>query len=198
MRTFGCIKSNLIGNEYTYSTVERINLPETYQLSNLPPVIDQGDDPICVSASLADMVRYQLNYKNTKLKLKDSIFFDNDPTASKNGMMPKSAFEVLLSDRISELAGKFKFYAKVPSSLVLKNCILSHGPVMVCLPARSYTDNFWLGNELLGGHAVTFVGWTENAFILKNSWGVSYGYNGYHEFGYEFFDLIYECWTLII
>jgi len=33
--------------------------------------------------------------------------------------------------------------------------------------------------QMLGGHAVMAVGYTENTFIIRNSWGKSFGTNGY-------------------
>lgn len=197
MRSFGCIQSSLNGTELTLTRPYRLVLPDKYKLSDLGPVLDQGSEPICVSASLYQMVSYQLHYYNTSIKVRPSIFFDKDSSASSKGMQPKTAFELLINNYIPTLEGRFKVYAKVPNQLLLKDAIMQYGPVMIALPAKSFDDAFWRGSQLLGGHAVILVGWDSTGFILKNSWGLSYGYNGYSILPYTEFNLIYEAWTLI-
>lgn len=197
MRSFGCIKSNLIGNEPLIQQSNRVTFPSKYILSDLPPIIDQGNDPICVSATLMDIVKYHLTLHNTKTKLKSNYFYKLDREASDDGMMPKSALDILVESDHDDLR-KFSLYARINSILVMKNCIMSNGPIMVCLPAKSFNNDFWIGPSLLGGHAVSFVGWKDDYFILKNSWGTEYGDNGYYYFPVNMCNLIYESWTLII
>ena len=74
-----------------------------------------------------------------------------------------------------------------------------NGPCILGLPVRD--DNridFWNGPELLGGHAIACVGWTNDSLILMNSWGKMFGYNGkcYLPFN-EFNKHTLECWTFI-
>jgi hypothetical protein len=65
---------------------------------------------------------------------------------------------------------------------------LAHcGPVLV----RLDVDEAWMGggnggklesydpNNTLGGHAVALVGYTQSAFIVRNSWGTDWGDGGY-------------------
>jgi C1A family cysteine protease len=67
---------------------------------------------------------------------------------------------------------------------------------MLPLPAK--------GDEVVGGHAVCCVGYddTKQAFIVRNSWGASWGDKGYFYMPYEFFQTQYvgfryfNCWTL--
>ena len=47
MINFGYSKSKLTGDENIYNQTLK-SLPEKYELSNLPDVIDQGSRPICV------------------------------------------------------------------------------------------------------------------------------------------------------
>jgi len=197
MRTFGCIKSTLIGTEYTIKNPTRIFIPDSYKLSNLCPVADQGSQPICVSESLAEMVRYSLNFYRSKIKFPDDIFYTLDKTAGIQGMQPKTALDILVRGMVPQIGNRFNLYAKVPNIMLIKNCILQFGPVMLALPAKSYNNEFWKGGSLLGGHAVVAVGWTKTGIILKNSWGTTYGNFGYYELPYEDTNLIWEAWTLL-
>lgn len=40
--------------------------------------------------------------------------------------------------------------------------------------------------ERLGGHVVTIVGYTQNAFLIKNSWGTTWGDNGYAYISFDY------------
>jgi hypothetical protein len=40
-------------------------------------------------------------------------------------------------------------------------------------------------SKLVGGHAFAFVGYTEDGFIVQNSWGRSWGYHGFAILSYE-------------
>ena len=58
-------------------------------------------------------------------------------------------------------------------------------------------NDFWNGAELEGGHCVAVVGYDKNGFIIRNSWGRSYGRNGYWTLPYSEFNKIKEIWTCI-
>jgi C1A family cysteine protease len=49
----------------------------------------------------------------------------------------------------------------------------------------------------LGGHAVVLVGWDESPFpwIVRNSWGPTWGDSGHFHAWPGFVDLISEAWT---
>lgn len=36
-------------------------------------------------------------------------------------------------------------------------------------------QTFWEGNNYLGGHAIAIIGWNENSFAIRNSWGRAFG-----------------------
>jgi hypothetical protein len=40
-------------------------------------------------------------------------------------------------------------------------------------------------SKVVGGHAFAFVGYTEDGFIVQNSWGVDWGYHGFAILSYE-------------
>lgn len=196
MRSYGCIKSTLIGNELDADRlVLRPTIPSKYELTGLPSIADQGSRPTCVSQSLFDIVYWKLKGYHITPKYSRTIFYDRS-SQNPNGMEPKEAFEILLSDKMTFGKG-FTTYAKVGSIETAKRCIISHGPILVGLPVRSTNDDFWIGNDLLGAHAVTLVGYDPIGFKLRNSWGSTYGCGGYSTLPYSEFNNIFEAWTLI-
>ena len=60
-------------------------------------------------------------------------------------------------------------------------------------------DRFWdkSKGEYLGGHAIAIVGWDEEGFIIRNSWGTSYGEKGYATIPYKEINNFFEIWTII-
>jgi hypothetical protein len=93
----------------------------------------------------------------------------------------------------------------------VKNCLRNHIPVMMGLnvydntrtyayfeglTTKSYTYNpltaagkLVSGLTLMGGHATPIVGYddTKKAFLVQNSWGTSWGLNGYYYMPYSVF-----------
>lgn len=192
MMYFGFTQSTLDGTELRYNTIGS-KLPEEYELKDLPEIIDQGSSPICMSAVLSDQVNWKLNYVNSgKEKLGPSDIYDLSKKRI-DGLNPKEAYQLLLS----KTKYSFKRYAIVGSEIAAKNAILSNGVLMIALPVKSMNNDFWNGNDELGGHAVSLVGWNNDGFILRNSWGTSYGNLGYYNFPYSDFDKIIESWILI-
>lgn len=177
-----------------------VTLPNNYNLFFPLGVRDQKDVPKCVSVSVTDMVLWHLNNKNIKSNFLDNYFFFNRENKSIAGMSPKEAFHIL---SVKGVPTKNKFYkmsifGRINSIASVKLSIVNNGPVLVALPVYSFDNKFWENRGcLLGGHAVLFTGFNENSFILRNSWGVSYGIDGYFEFPFKDFKSIYECWTLI-
>jgi C1A family cysteine protease len=65
--------------------------------------------------------------------------------------------------------------------------IANNGPILVCLDVDSTWDAIGSNGKLNkynaasagGGHAVALVGYTKDYFIVRNSWGTSWGDKGY-------------------
>jgi C1A family cysteine protease len=47
------------------------------------------------------------------------------------------------------------------------------------------------------GHAFSVVGYTEDAFILRNSWGETWGKQGYCHFPFADFGQQWEIWSVL-
>jgi C1A family cysteine protease len=75
-----------------------------------------------------------------------------------------------------------------------------NGPCFGALPVYNFYNAFWqkdYGDELEGLHAVSIVGYTKDSFIIRNSWGKSYGKDGYYELKNEDINNFIELWTII-
>lgn len=197
-RTFGCLKSALTGNENKFTAPENVNIFDTYDLrKTLGPIRDQGEVSKCVSVSLTDMVRYKMNlgiYRDVEFS--DDIFYVTRPNVGEEGMYPIDAFDYLVNTGIDGQKGDM--FAFVGNIIDAKYSIITNGPLMACLWVKSYNDDFWNGMYDIGGHAVLFVGYGKDGFILRNSWGEEFGDNGYVIFPYEkFYKCGMEYWTLI-
>ncbi|MGO9314575.1 MAG: C1 family peptidase [Syntrophobacteraceae bacterium] len=83
----------------------------------------------------------------------------------------------------------------VPSTDAIKQAIYTYGPVSVAVCVGPYFEAYSGGifntDESSAGinHAVVLVGWNDNGgtdgyWILRNSWGTSWGESGYMRIGY--------------
>lgn len=75
-----------------------------------------------------------------------------------------------------------------------------NGPCFGALPVyNSGLNEFWKQEygQLEGYHAVSIVGYDEEGLILRNSWGKSYGKNGYWKISYLDSRFFLELWTII-
>ena len=101
--------------------------------------------------------------------------------------------DIQRKDKISEYCfkeaenHKIKGYGRVLSIEALKYSLKYNGLCLIVFPIYNYTPELWIKREndsFLGGHAMTVVGYLENCFIIRNSWGPGWGDNGY---GFYFF-----------
>ena len=94
-----------------------------------------------------------------------------------------------------------KSYARVESIEGLKESLLLNGPCYISFPCYNNAKKFWIqrptDEKLLGGHAVTVVGYDKNGFILRNSWDKGWGDDGYTTYPYEEWNMHWEIWTTV-
>lgn len=199
----GFESSIIDGTELKYEN-EKIQIPlEFSYMKNLPPVLNQGDDSICVPCAISAWCEYKLSLlsglkQNSKFRLFD-IF--NSRTTRGDGMTCKEAFEYVIAKGAKYKNGIIhaNAYYNIASVYSLKNAILNNGPCIAALPVYNVDDiEFWKNTEdLKGYHAVAVVGYDNNGFIIRNSWGDSYGFNGYSHISFEDMKKAKELWTLV-
>ena len=84
---------------------------------------------------------------------------------------------------------KINQYAMIGSIEMVKYALIENGVVLFAVPVyNTDREDFWnKDGEIQGGHAMCFVGYNDKGFILRNSWGESYGDKGYAILTYEDF-----------
>jgi C1A family cysteine protease len=93
-----------------------------------------------------------------------------------------------------------KSYAQVTSVDTLKQSLVSNGPCLITFPVYNNGQYFWrkTGDQKLeGGHAVTVVGYDNDGFIIRNSWGSDWGDHGYTRYRYNEWGAHWEIWTTV-
>merc|ERR1711998_139830 len=96
---------------------------------------------------------------------------------------------------------KIKNYAVIYSFHNLKSSIVQNGPCLITFPVYNYGMEMWKpeydNQTFKGGHAMTVVGFTEDSFIIRNSWGTNFGDQGYCYYKFEDWGMHWELWTTV-
>lgn len=203
---FGWNPSEIDGSEYKFSEMNNFQIPDKYSFVDyLPDVENQGNTNMCVTYAIASHLDWNLNvdhgYDNTiQHNIDKNEIYSVRKTPGDNGMTFKEALSYVRKHGVNSDHGVIKIekYAMIESEVSLKQALLLNGP---CIGGMFVKDanktDFWNGKRNLGGHAIAIVGWTKEGFIIRNSWGKSYGNNGYSIMKYSDFDKILECWTIV-
>jgi hypothetical protein len=205
---YGFVASKMDGTEQEFKTVKGMEIPKKYSYKKyLPEVINQGSRPICVPCSVSAYINWNKNLEtgdnahDNKVDL--SQIYKSRTTEGDNGMSFKDALHFLRHEGVKTEDGVFKIkrYAKIGSEIQLKQAIVMNGPCVGGLPVyNEYGDDFWVkyhNSKLQGGHAISIVGYNEEGFIIRNSWGKRYGNNGYSVMPYDDFGAFMEIWTVV-
>jgi C1A family cysteine protease len=79
---------------------------------------------------------------------------------------------------------KITSYTQATNNInAIKKSLVCNGPMSVCSP------NWW--------HCVVLVGWNNNEWIIKNSWGIGWGNGGYWTVpftGHDYSEIINDAW----
>lgn len=97
-------------------------------------------------------------------------------------------------------AFRIKEYALVNTIDGLKEALITNGPCIISFPVYDNRPEFWRVDQdstVQGGHAVAVVGFNKNGFILRNSWGRSWNFDGYAIYPYSEWGVHWECWTSV-
>lgn len=199
VRRYGCLKSQLDGTEHIWDT-EMDQLPTEYSyVTIMPPILDQGATYKCVCYSLTSYLDWKVNRiegDNISDKFPINTLYAARAHKEWNGMTIKEALAYLKHTGLNDV--KINGYAKINSKEHLKSALILNGPCITGLYIRDpgRTD-FWNGKQDLGGHAVLIVGYNQDGFIIRNSWGKSYGEQGYAVVPYNNFSKFLEIWTML-
>ena len=208
MINYGFIPSKIDGTEIEFKT-KKMELPKAISYKKyLPPVINQGQRPICVPCSISSYINWMINLEdgvnNRDNKVNYEMIYEHRTDKHDNGMTFKDAFKFLRYNCVELEHGcenVIERYAKVNSEIQLKQALVMNGPCVGGLPVYDpYRNSFWIkqnGDSLEGGHAIAIVGYNEKGFIIRNSWGINYGNEGYSIIPYDEFDSFTELWTII-
>lgn len=194
--------------------------PKQYSYLNyMTPVRNQGQRPTCVPHAISAFLDYRLSVGG-KLGAKASLKFvsinmsmeqiyNARTTTDVEGMTYRDALEFCKNEGVNYTGEgingikqrnyKLRGYGRLGSISAIKTSLLFNGPCMIATLVRSSGTEFWTGSENYGGHATSFVGYSDEkqAFLLRNSWGQSYGMQGYAWFPYKDFRYILEAWAII-
>lgn len=205
-RMLGCKMSKLDGTERKITKNLTNKVPTKYSFQDyMPAVTDQGTTSMCVAHAIAGFLNWvtdmklKTSRKDNKVDI-DEIYSMREDKKHDSGMTIKEALSYVKRHGVKSGSGLLKIsdYAMVGSEQILKQAILCNGPCLMALPVYDITrDDFWNGTELEGGHCVAVVGYDEEGFIIRNSWGTSYGSHGYGKLPYSDFNKVRECWTII-
>lgn len=200
----GCIPSKMDGSEKIFSTSEKQTLPLKYSYKeNMCPILDQGYEQICVPCSVSAYLNWKENLKDGSEKDNGIKMHDIYKSRSNNGegMTFKDALKYLNKNGVKSNVGtlSIKSYGRVMNPFILKSAIIMNGPCLGALPVYSDYCNFWdsRSGTLQGYHAISIVGYDEEGFIIRNSWGKSFCDKGYTVIPYEDFGNLIEIWTII-
>lgn len=204
---YGYVPSKIDGTEDKFKVAANLPLPEEYSYKQfLSPVLNQGAESICVPCSVSAHLNWN---KNVDTKAANNT--DNNVdlheiysirTNNGEGMTFKEAFKYLRHHGVKSKAGSMKIrrYAMVGSALGLKQALIMNGPCVGAFYVYNTGSKFWkkeYGDSFLGGHAISIVGWTKEGFIIRNSWGSSWGDKGYTILPYTEFSNLLEIWTIM-
>lgn len=219
---FGYVPSVLDGTEIILGEGSFVSLPmpkEYSYIDYMSPVMDQGSSSTCVPHAISAVYDYY-NAMNGIYDPATGKFISkhiaiqqiyNAKTTPGDGMSYKEALEFckhrgVLTDieYKKKIPGacptKIMNYGKILKLDVVKKSLLINGPVLIATYVRSMTnEKFWEGRDFYGGHATCLIGYSDmkKAFLLRNSWGKSFGTHGYVWFPYSDFDQILEAWAII-
>lgn len=203
---YGYIPSVIDGTEQVIEVDKKIEIPTSYSWKDvMPPVRNQGSTQTCVCQSVTCLLDFIKNCENDTPTVCNNFSIDTLYNMRSNkpqeGMSIKEAFQILKDKGLNGM--KIKSFAKIPSVEAAKQAIMMFGGIVCGFPV--YLDNepyFWRkGRQFAGGHAVILIGWSDSkkSFILRNSWGKSWGNKGYEYIPYkEFEQSVYEAWTATI
>ena len=189
----------------------------------LPAAWNQGSDGPCSAFAVAAIKMYHelVDYGNDK-DLSRYFVYNLRSNYPAKGMTPRDTMKILqrwgipfrssfrkrwnsideIPQEVLDEAANHKIlgYARIMTIEGLKKSLYKNGPAYIAMPVYNDGDEFWkakYSQRIMGGHALTVVGYNSIGFILRNSWGTDWAWDGHSIYKYEDFGMHYEIWTSI-
>jgi C1A family cysteine protease len=196
---YGWIRDLPDARDYVYAAPLMrfpIGLPASVDLrSACPPIYDQGQLGSCTGNGIAGAIEFDQKKQGTKEFTPSRLFIYYNERVME-GTVPQDA-GAQVRDGIKSVATLgappetdwsydiAKFYESFEGQQIAQTGIMT-------MPAS--------GEKVVGGHCVVAVGYDNSTrmFIIRNSWGTSWGLNGYFMMPYEYMlgRLSSDFWTM--
>jgi C1A family cysteine protease len=199
-------------------------VPHTLDMrSLLPPVKNQGSRGTCASFAASAIKEYQervdTDYRDEMSPEFIYFYREGKPNAGmygrdvmkilqKQGSVPEYIYPYQKEDNIAkepstETSNTAKNYCINNYALVetvdeLKLALNQSGVCYISFPVYKRRPEFWRSEKdekVTGGHAVAVVGYTEDSFILRNSWGAEWNKDGHVLFPFSEWGSKWECFA---
>ena len=181
---FGLLKSELTGDEKHFYKSQHVG---NQFIHSVGEVINQGEDPICAACAVCTF----LNWRFPDKYWNPWELFENA-----GGTRDGISFKEILS--YLRKKGIIQEYALIHSEQALRTAIRVNGPCLGALNVyNSNNCNFWEGRRLEGGHGISLIGWHDDNFVIRNSWGDRWCNGGNTLLPGNRFNLLQEMWTII-
>lgn len=181
---FGLLKSELTGDEKHFYTSQPVGSKFTHSVGE---VINQEEDPICAACAVCTFLNW---------RFPDKYWNPWELFKSAGGTQDGISFKDILSYLRKE--GIIQEYALIYSEQALRTAIRINGPCLGALNVyNSNNCNFWDGEKSEGGHGISLIGWHNDDFIIRNSWGDKWCKGGNTSLPGNRFNLLKEMWTII-
>jgi hypothetical protein len=202
----GYIKSKIDENDIILDSrfEKSSNIPIEYNFAKFLNILpkNQGNSQKCVPYSISTIIEINKKLDGNEYYLSiDDIYDNRNPKT--DGMQIKDALNYIKNTGYcstnDDNREQILSYGRLNSYLAIKNSVFMNGPCIMALPVYDIDRvDFWNGYNFQGGHAITCVGYNEEGLILLNSWGSSFGNNGFCVLPYTECNKILECWAIII
>ena len=128
------------------------------------------------------------------------VFYDDCPGNDNYTVSKKVVNENL--DNLKDLAypHRISSYFRINTADELKTALMKYGPVVISMNIYKHdklVDDVYThtSNVIEGRHCVFIYGWDERGWLVQNSWGTIYGYDGRFTIPYDF--KLNEMWGIV-
>lgn len=196
----------------------RSGMPPSLDLrKTLTPIRNQYGTSLCVPFSLCAGLEYivqqgsyfspQFIYDQRSLSLNGMTVAEALELAKVKGICTENSYEFNvqhngITKELYTEASQFKIspeYFRISDIMSLKQAMCDGKAILITFPVYNKSTKFWkkeANDKFLGYHCVMACGFTETSVLLRNSWGNTWGNEGYSvDFKYGDWDSVLECWA---